>query len=227
MHISAIRAVKKTEPSFKKTSKKDKKKRYFSLKRQLDERFNDISQRVESFSSVQKFCGEHIRFDSSKDSEADSSDDDVSEDGDEVNDHSTGNQVKLSSKSVTSSDRASRCPYPSELEEKKRLGLSQLSPASCSQKQSESNQSAKKKRNYEDVNSAISVPAKLRKRDKVGEDAPRTKNGRKTNEVSNSDENDLSITNTCLKIFITTWKEACRENTVAEVCSSCCYDVYS
>ncbi|XP_004292523.1 PREDICTED: uncharacterized protein LOC101312697 [Fragaria vesca subsp. vesca] len=217
MHISAIRAVKKTEPSFKQTSKKDKKKRYFSLKRQLDERFSDISQRVESFSSVQKFCGEHIRFDSSKDSEADSSDDDVSEDGDEVNDHSTGNQVKLSSKSVTSSDRASRCPYPSELEEKKRLGLSQLSPASCSQKQSESNQSAKKKRNYEDVNSAISVPAKLRKRDKVGEDAPRTKNGRKTNEVSNSDENDLSITNTCLKIFITTWKEACRENTVAEV----------
>ncbi|KAM5562292.1 protein NO VEIN-like [Rosa sericea] len=217
MHISAIRDVKKTEQVLKQTSKKGNNKRYFSLKRQLDERFNDISQRVESFSSVQKFCGKHIRFDSSKDSEADGSDDDSYEDDDEVNDHLTGNQVNLLSKSVTTSDRASRCPYPSELEEKKRLGLNQHSPASCSQKLGESNQSAKKKRNSEDVNSAISVPTKLRKRDKTGEDAPRTGHGWKTNEISNLDENDLSISDSCLKTFITTWKEACRQKTVAEV----------
>ncbi|XP_050366227.1 protein NO VEIN [Argentina anserina] len=216
MHISAIRDVKKIEQSFKNTFKKNN-KRYFSLKRQLDERFSDISQRVESFSSVQKFCGKHVRFDSLKDSDADSSGDDLSEDDDEVNDHSTSNPAKLSSKSVTTSDRAGRCPYPSELEEKNRLGLYQNSPASCSQKHSESNRSSKKKRNCEDVNSAISVPAKLRKREKVGKDSPRTGNGRKTNEVRNLDENDLSITNTCLKTFITTWKEACRESTVAEV----------
>lgn len=232
MHISAIREARNLEISTLKKSEKafqpnsDKKDRKFPLlsaeKKELDKRFNTISQRVESFSPIHKdFCGKHIRFDPSS-SEDEGRDDYLSEENDENNDHVTGSQVNFSSQSVKSSDRVSSCPYPSVIEERRRLGLSQLSPASGSQKHNDSSGSVKKKRKSENINSAISMPHKLRKRDKV-QDALPMENGRETNEVSNLHENDLSIDNNDLRMFITTWKEACLEYTVDEVCSCSSY----
>ncbi|CAN6722643.1 unnamed protein product [Malus baccata var. baccata] len=49
------------------------------------------------------------------------------------------------------------------------------------------------------------------------QDALPVENGRETNEVSNLHEDKLSIDNNRMKIFITTWKEACQELTVTEV----------
>ncbi|BFG15404.1 hypothetical protein CerSpe_016780 [Prunus speciosa] len=226
MHISAIREARNLEISTLKKSEKafqpnsDKKDRKFprlsAEKKELDKRFSTISQRVESFSPIHKdFCGKHIRFDPSS-SEDEGRDDYLSEENDENKDHVTGSQVNFSSQSVKSSDRVSSCPYPSVIEERRRLGLSQLSPASGSQKHNDSSGSVKKKRKSENINSAISMPHKLRKRDKV-QDALPMENGRETNEVSNLHENDLSIDNNDLRMFITTWKEACLEYTVDEV----------
>ncbi|KAM1049770.1 hypothetical protein ACFX11_031840 [Malus domestica] len=221
-YISAIRKARRLEKKSakgfeQKLDTKCRKRPLFSaLKNQLDERFSTISQRVESFSSMHKdFRGKHIRFDSSSSDDEDN-ENYSSEDDFENNDHATGSQVNHSAQSVKSSDQVSSCPYPSAIEERTRLGLSQLSPASGTQKHNESSGSVRKKRKSENINSAISIPHKLRKRDKV-QDALPVQNGRETNEVSNLHEDELSVDNYYMKMFITTWKEACREHTVAEV----------
>ena len=42
----------------------------------------------------------------------------------------------------------------------------------------------------------------------------------------NQDEADLLLANNSMRMFITTWKEACQDNNVSEVCrSSCLYDI--
>jgi hypothetical protein len=101
------------------------------------------------------------------------------------------------SQNVGSSDRVTCCPYPSEIGERTWLGLKgeMCVPASGSPRHNESSGSSKKKR----------------KTDKI-----KSKKKRNSNNLSFTMS---AIAKNSMTTFITTWKEACRENTVPEVCS--------
>ncbi|KAK9933158.1 hypothetical protein M0R45_020363 [Rubus argutus] len=156
-----------------------------SLKEQLDDGFSTISRGVESLFS--QFCGKHTRFDSAENSEDEGSDDNLYDEEDYNHDQVTCSVVSYSSQYGRSSDRVNSCPYPSAVEERERLGLDQLSPASGSQKHNEINESVKKKRKFENIISAISLPPNLRKRDMVEQDAQPIENSREVNKISNLD----------------------------------------
>ncbi|KAM5569561.1 hypothetical protein ABKV19_016858 [Rosa sericea] len=159
-----------------------------SLKMQQDKGFSTISCHVDSFFSVHKqFCGKHIRFDSAENSEDECSDDDLHDEEDYNRDQVTCSVVNFSSQSGGRSDRVSSCPYPSAIEEIQRLGLDQLSPDSGSQKHKGPNDSVKKKRKSENLLSAISVPPKWCKTEKVEQVARPIENGRQANNVRNLD----------------------------------------
>ncbi|KAK7318951.1 hypothetical protein RJT34_03660 [Clitoria ternatea] len=240
MHITAIREARNSEQStlgrcletlrFKKEFPISS-----SQKKKLDERFNVIAQRVESFSPVKKsYCGKHIRFNSSSSDDEDSLSDYSSDD--QNNNIITGSRSNPSSQFAKSSERVSSCPYPSATEEMARLGVrgdmkghftkSSEHVSSCpypssteamaqlgvrgdmkghSLANSNVKEPPKKKRKSDSVPSTKSAPSKLRKKKKF-----RTKGS------INKDE-DFSITNEALQMFVTTWKEACREHKVAEV----------
>ncbi|RDX88172.1 hypothetical protein CR513_30268, partial [Mucuna pruriens] len=223
MHISAIREARNSEQStlekYLKTLKLKNEKfgkcPVSSLqKKQLDERFDAITQRVESFSSVKNsFCGKHIRFmsSSSEDEDSDSSTDDQS------NNIIMGSQSNPSSQFTGFSERVSSCPYPSATEEMKRLGVrSDMLGHSLvdSNLKSGFNAQPTKKRKSENITSTKSAPYKLRKRNKFKVATPI--NGNKTKVLIDMDE-DLSIPNDSLQQFVTTWKETCWEHSIAEV----------
>lgn len=227
MHISAIREARNLEEStldeyLKALNMKNMKFRYCSIpssqKKQLDERFNAITQRVESFSPVKKsFCGKHVRFtsSSSEDADSDSSTDEQS------NNIITGSQSNPSSSQFTkSSERVSSCPYPSATEEMARLGVKRDMPGNSlvnSNLRKGFSEQPRKKRKCENVTSAKSAPYKLRKRNRSGVIATPTKNDNKVDATPINVNGDLSIPNDSLQMFVTTWKEACCEHKVGEV----------
>lgn len=232
MHVSYILEAKKLERAALRKSKKElrawrsrKKPPIFStLKKRLDKHFCAISQQAELFSVVHKdFCVKQDRFVPSSSKHGGNRDYSHEED-DKNNDDVTGSQVNFSSQSAKISERASSCTNLSAIEERCWLESTHISPVSGSPKHNEGNGSVKKKRKYGNLSSPISVPIKLRKSDKVDQDVLPTKNGCGTEEFSDVHIIDLSITDTLLRMFVTTWKEACQEQPVAKVCS-CCYDI--
>ncbi|XP_030507403.2 protein NO VEIN [Cannabis sativa] len=189
-------------------------------KKELDERFNAISDRVESFSSVHKdFRGKHTKFVSSS-SEDEFSDGCVYEDD-------SGDATDISTR-VKSSDRPSSCPYPSAAEEITRLGLKgetkeYMASANTVHKHCNSSGAVKKKRKFEELSCNNSEPAKLRKIKKVGLDVL-VNNGKGPKESSDMDEddssateNDFSVTDDSLRMFIAIWKDRCRGVNVGQV----------
>ncbi|CAI8618591.1 unnamed protein product [Vicia faba] len=208
MHITAIREAKKAEESTLEKclktlrSKSDKFRNCLissSQKKQLDERFSTIAQRVESFSSVEKsFRGKHVRFTSS------SSEDEV---GDYSSDNDQNDNIIMSSwsnpssKFGKSSERMSSCPYPSATEEMARLvvkGDKQGDSLSNSSLRKGFSEPPSKKRKTENVTSSKSPPFKF------------------FNKYKKVDPTPIVNVNTT-KMFVTTWKEACLEHKVAEV----------
>ncbi|KAL5848549.1 hypothetical protein ACOSQ4_006562 [Xanthoceras sorbifolium] len=183
-------------------------------KKKLDERFSVISERVKSFSSVHEdFCGKHIRFVSS------SSGDDDSNDCTDEDNNDVGSHLRFPSQ-TNSSDRMSSCPYPSATEELTRLGLKdeingQLSPAGDSSRQDGNSGSSTKKRKFEKLSRGYSAPAKLHKKDKVKKS---TLQG-ETDHAQNVKlyKPDISLSHDSMRLFITTWKEACKDHTAEEV----------
>lgn len=225
MHISVIRKARRSEDDIlrKYLTKSDEKRRkrpLFSLqKQQLDERFSVISQRVESFSSIHKdFCGKHVRFASSS-SEDEDSDDNTYEN--KKNGHNSSSDLKLSLQRNKSSDRSSSCPYPSATEEMARLGLkgevSGHATPIGGQKHSMGNGTSKRKRKSRDQSHTILGTPTLGKKIKV-EASIVDKDSFDNSDEGSCDEAEYKITNNSLRMFITTWKDGCRDVTVAEVC---------
>ncbi|XP_057958300.1 protein NO VEIN isoform X2 [Malania oleifera] len=230
VHIASIQEARKIEDmtlykctkELKEKSDKRSRKRPLlsSQKRQLDERFSAISQRIESFSSEHEiFCGKHIRFISSS-----SEDDDSEEDGyvDIKDGKDVGSHCKSSLKNIKKCDKVSSCPYPSATEEMMRLGLKVEADNALSTNHSlgncESNRRPKKKRKSESLSCTPSARTKLPKRNEIDQDLVGVDSGAgKFKELSNLNEPTLSISDDYLRIFITTWKEACREHSVVEV----------
>ena len=79
--------------------------------------------------------------------------------------------------------------------------------------------SSKKKRKSENIGCMVSTPSKSSKRHEIELDVDTVDNANETEEANNLNEADLAIANNSMRTFITTWKEACRENAVPEVCS--------
>ncbi|GAB4844079.1 hypothetical protein Ancab_014043 [Ancistrocladus abbreviatus] len=230
MHITFIREAQTSEDSMlqkhleklkNNSGKKSKKRPLFSSeKRQLDERFSAITQRVMSFSSVHKdFSGTHIRFvsSSSDDDDADIDDDDNGEGEGNDSRHRAG---QLSSLVMNGSDRVSSCPYPSAAEEMKRLGLrgdTGGSPSSSNGlKHNSGRQGERKRRKVENQNHICSSAEKLSSREKR---EVKFLLDQSNDEVMGQcyDETNLSLTMDSIRLFIATWKEACQVHTAAEV----------
>ncbi|CAA0818650.1 Histidine kinase-- DNA gyrase B-- and HSP90-like ATPase family protein [Striga hermonthica] len=199
------------------SAKKSKRPLFSSQKKELDDHFTAIAQRMESFSSVNtQFCGKHIRFTSSSDDNS-SDDDDESEANENVdnwNQKNTESNCSLSLPNVRS-DRGSGCPYPSASEEMTRLGLknevesSPYTPVGGIRSNAD-NEHPRRKRRCENTCSSASLAAKKCKGEKNNEDPKNEGSGlRGTGGHSPSIES--------LKMFFTTWKEACRVNTADEV----------
>ncbi|PSS35677.1 Striatin like [Actinidia chinensis var. chinensis] len=226
MHLSHIRQAKRSENSAlkildelrQKSDKRSKKRPLFTpQKKQLDDHFRSISQRVKSFSSLHgDFGGKHIKFGSSCSEHEDS--DDYELVGNK-NDVDAKIECKLLSGNNNSCDRVSSCPYPSAAEEISRLGLKgeldvNASVASGGGSYNESNGLSKKRRKSENLSSNIVAPRKLPKKDTIGPDLL-TEDERK--EFIALSEADLLLPKSSMRMFVTTWKEACLENNVAEV----------
>ncbi|KAF7807153.1 histidine kinase-, DNA gyrase B [Senna tora] len=226
-YVSAIREARNSEQSTlrkclerlsSKSEKSFRKRPIFSLqKKQLDERFSAISQRIESFSSAEKvFCGEHTRFISSSSEDDDS--DDSTNDG-QNNETVAGGQSTPSSQFGKSSDRVSSCPYPSATEEMTRLGLRGdilgHTPNNANLKKG-GNEPPKKKRKFENATGTKSAPSKLLKEEKRGAEAIPLESGAKS-KVASIANRELSISSDSLQKFVNTWKEACRGQSVIEV----------
>lgn len=183
---------------------------FSTQKKKLDDRFNNISERVKTFSgSSTKFCGKHIRFTSSSDDDDDSSstDSEGSQCQSGSMDHSN-----LISQNLRSSERVSSCPYPSVAEELVRLGLKREVDnnvgKSCSKSYGVDEEPLKRKRKAANTRGS-SVPRKLPKRD---EDE-----GNMKRESYSEDANESEILSESTMKFVATWKAACCHNSVDEV----------
>lgn len=188
---------------------------FSTQKKKLDDRFNNISERVKTFSgSSTKFCGKHIRFTSSSDDDDDSSSTDS--EGSQCQSGSM-NHSNLISQNLRSSDRVSSCPYPSVAEELVRLGLKPEVDnnigKSCSKSYGVDEEPLKRKRKAANTRGS-SVPRKLPKRD---EDKRNLYEGNMKRESYTEDANEFEILSESTMKFVATWKAACCHNSVDEV----------
>lgn len=238
MHIDFIREARKAEddslkkyiqvlrPTPGKQTRKlegdlSQKSHIHSQKKVLDRRFNVISQRIKSFSSVNEdFGGKHIKFVSS--SSEDESGDDISSGDDKRDENDLSSQCKISSQNRKSYDRVTSCPYPSATEEITRLGL-KVEMDDHSLPADESKRSSGKKRKCVNQGANVCLPQKLPKTgkvelNKVGRDLLLPENYKKNDHVNLEKVGDLLLTDDTVEMFITTWKEACQELSVSQVC---------
>ncbi|XP_006360949.1 uncharacterized protein [Solanum tuberosum] len=229
MHIAFIKKARQFETSpvnkYLRTVKKEssKKIRNHALlpvkEQQFDEHISTMCKCIKTFSSAEEeLCGKHIRFISG--SEYENSDDDQ----DESASHS---QSKFPVGNIKSSDRPTAYPYPSASEEMMRLGLKtevEISPhtASGSDKNSEDIGEFNRKKKYDGVQSSLALPEKIPKRYMVQSKlfTSRKKKEKKVDKMWNQGSdvsNDFSLDDDSIKMFVNTWKEACRINRVDEV----------
>lgn len=224
LHVAFIQDARRLEDatlkkffiSMKESNKRKKRPLFSLLKKQTDDRFTELSQRVKSFSSEHKqFCGKHIRF-------APSSSDEESDDC-EVEDKTNEDKMNCFDKPSAQSyrsDRVSSCPYPSVSEEMTRLGLVDGEIHSPLRSTSGYDQNAsKKKRKAENSSSGISASKKLIRTEKINKNSV-------FSGVSDSrdvEEDDISLLfhedylRSAMARFISTWKETCREQKLVEV----------
>lgn len=224
MYVDHIKQAKQSEDSVlehcyekikKESGKRSKKRPLFSVqKKEMDDHFNTISQRLKSFSSENtQFCGKHTRFVSSSSEDDDSEDNQYEYNQDEKNTDSNCNLPLPNGRS----ERVSSCPYPSANEERRRLGLkSEVESTSYTSgggvRCDMDNKYSRGKRRYENMSPSTSLPRKLSKKEKFDEDVKLKGSGDQS-----TSGHSLSIES--LRIFITTWKEACRDNNANEVVS--------
>ncbi|XP_047947665.1 protein NO VEIN isoform X1 [Salvia hispanica] len=217
LYVNHIKHVKESEDVVlekcyekirKQDGKRSKKRPLFSKqKKEMDDHFDTISQRLQSFSSEAQFSGKHIRFLSS------SSEDDDSE-ANQCEDNQNQKNVDSSCNLSQPNGRAERvgsCPYPSAIEEMKRLGLkSEVESTSYTLsggvRCDRDNNHSRGKRRYENLSSSTSLPRKLPKKEKFDADV----------KLRGSDDNNSlsgeSLSIESLRTFVTTWNEACRDN---------------
>lgn len=201
--MSAVKVQGNTSGSGDGSCEKDlvKNRKFHLSKQALDERFSAITSRIKKLPGINK----HIHFDSIDDE----TDGDSSSEGDAVdNSESKTGSAAIDNKDVDK--RVSSCPYPSKTEEMERLGLksetSKKPPLDSSKvKESSKKGYTREKRKSEENGSPTSSCKRPKKKQKV-----------QMQKHELSPNCFLSIGK--LEKFITTWKEACREHPVQQVC---------
>ncbi|KAM7258760.1 hypothetical protein ACFE04_014501 [Oxalis oulophora] len=191
MHISFISEAKRMyeEPlkKYLKRSTKDLKRPLFSTRKQA---------------AHPDFCGKYIRYASS------------SSQGEESEPESPTQNFN------SGSNRVSSCPYPSLKEEISRLGLDDQNDgqtSSASGGQNVKSGSLKKKRNRQSLSNSDTVPTKTLKKEKIEQYVPSVeKDSDKKVGNCNLNENKVTLSDNSIRAFITTWKEACMQQSVAE-----------
>lgn len=242
MHISLIRRAAQSENTILKKHVDGLKEKFgikirkrpllSSQKGELDDRFNEISQRMKSLSSIENFfCGKHIRFSSSSSDDGESSSDDDKDDNEadkngnytDNEDNQHGKDVKsyanFTFQSLKDPERVSGCPYPSASEEMTRLGLKPEEHSSSGDDTDDEENSMKnallnRKRKSSSASGTTSLRRKLPKRAK---DECYFDTGDKEKKSWSKDTSGSSLVNDSTKTFITTWKETCRNHSVDEV----------
>ncbi|XP_033128563.1 protein NO VEIN-LIKE [Brassica rapa] len=159
-----------------------------SSKKQLRDKSPTVSEDSDVAALHRKdYCGKHTRYDSS------SSDDDDSGDY----------EVKY----VNSSDHVSSCPYPSVAEEVKKLGRSKKKRKAETKKRKAETRSHEKS----DLSKQLRrSPSKLR-RGHVKQEIPEPADDSDTKQVFSFNEADFTLSEGALRLFISTWKDACKE----------------
>ncbi|KAI3716435.1 hypothetical protein L1987_67312 [Smallanthus sonchifolius] len=209
LHISFIRKARPMEnATIKKyltTSVQKSKKRplFTSQKKQLDENFSVISERIKSFSSER---GKHIRFLSST---SEDEDDDI--DSDDEDETCLTSQSKNSSQDMKNSDRVSSCPYPSATEEKTRLGIiNENENTTCNEGTNKSN----KKRKSDAIDCTSSASCKFPKRDGIGRGSVGIKINKKFSYKPK--HTAMLLDHDSMIAFIALWKDVCKRKNVDE-----------
>jgi hypothetical protein len=175
---------------------KEKRPLFASQKMQMDQQFESISKRFSSF-------GKHIRFASSS-----------SEDDSDNNEEESAQKSQQQTVNPGSVDRVSNCPYPSAKEERTRLGLKSENDPSPSSATANSTEPAsrpyKRKRKSENISNSSSGSHKL----------PKSENTESDFLLGSAVERDrigFSLPDESIRMFLTTWKDASRVNSVDEV----------
>lgn len=138
-------------------------------------------------------CGKHTTFNSS------SSDDDDSDDY----------EVKY----FNSSDHVSTCPYPSVAEEVKKLGRSKKKRKAETKKRKAETRSHEKS----DLSKQLRrSPSKLRRRH-VKQEIPKVADDSDTKQGFSVSEADFTLSEGALRLFISTWKDTCKELSMSMV----------
>ncbi|KAJ4955822.1 hypothetical protein NE237_012605 [Protea cynaroides] len=194
------------------------------ISKRMKSRFKAISRRMKSFSSINKesfssinkdFRGKHIILVSSS-SDHDSDDDISSEDDEGENDLS--NQSTISRSRQCHDQLTNSCPYPSASEEMARLGLkTEVGGESFGADDNKRSAERKRKKHVSD-----SLPQKSPKRgktmlDESDLDLPIQESCSKKDLVIKNKIDDHLLPDDEVRMFITTWKEACRELSVSQV----------
>ena len=201
--VAAIKVLGKTSGSGDSTGEKGLPKQtdIHLGKQVLNRRFDAITSRIKQLPGINK----HIHFDSSDDEVAH----DTSLEGDAVDESESDDSCYIVG-SKDADKRVSNCPYPSTSEEIVRLGLkSELSKKSAIEsskvKASETVVHSKKKRKYQENGTPSSSCRHPQKRQKL--------------QMQKKEASPNCFLSTGkLEKFITTWKEACREHPVQQVC---------
>jgi hypothetical protein len=212
--VAAIKLLGKISGSGDSTGEKDLPKQtdFHSGKQVLNMRFDAITSRIKQLPGINK----HIHFDSSDDEVAG----DTSSEGDAVDQSESDDSCHIVG-SKGADKRVSKCPYPSTSEEIQRLGLksepNKKSAIESSKVKASENSTCKKdlrkhthfhsgkKRKYQENGTPSSSCKQPTKRQKVQ---------MQKKEVSPN----CFLSTGKLEKFITTWKEACREHPVQQVC---------
>lgn len=165
-----------------------------SSKKQHQDRSITISEHNDLPALHQKdSCGKHTRFNSS------SSDDDDSD----------GYEVQY----VKTSDHVSSCPYPSVAEEVKKLGKSKKERKAETKKRKAETRSHEKS----DLSKQLRrSPSKLH-REHVKQEIPKVADDSDTKQVFSVNEADFTLAEGALRLFISTWKETCKELSMSMV----------
>lgn len=173
----------------------------YTEKEVLSKRFEYISDRVKLFSSLCKEPGgKHIRFDYSSNDECDDSDENI--DGDNTSRQSRGG--------LSYDNSSQTCPYPSAAEEKLRLGL-------------KSNTDEKPKPLMDklmdiwDRSSARKQKQKRKRQEKHDNTMNKFLRKGGVNDFTKKLEG-ITLSGCDMEKFVTTWKDTCREHSIAEVC---------
>ncbi|EPS73278.1 hypothetical protein M569_01478, partial [Genlisea aurea] len=175
--------------------KRDQRTRVVDMKKEIDVHFEEITQRVKTFSTFSsQFCGKHVRFSSP------SSDED-NEKENNLNSENAESDCSIQLPNAAT-DCAGSCPYPSATEERMRLRKKNVDPNHGSSYVDKEIPQRKR------ISTLYTLPYDLSEKG-LYERHPKRRKACGMSSPSDSHES--------WQMFCSTWKDACKSNSAEEV----------